>query len=110
MKISTYIFTFLALLAVIFAGYMYSIILAKDVRASRAEAMGEKYISNLYADFVIAGKNCQGEDTDGDSYVSCDFRIVKQDVVDKVVKLQCPTLWKSYTGNTCKESRLSITE
>lgn len=95
-----------------FATYIYAKILIKDLRAGRAETMSEKYIANLYSEYQIIGKNCQGEDTNNDSYVSCDIRIQKgsDTVTEKVLNLQCPTMWKSYTGNTCKESRLALPE
>lgn len=93
-----------------FAAYVYSKIFIKDLRAGRAETMSAKYIANLYSDYQVIGKNCQGEDTNGDSYVSCDVRIMRgsDPLSEKVLNLQCPTMWKSYTGNTCKESRLAI--
>lgn len=108
-KIKFFSFVFLVL-TITFGGYFYSIVFIKDIRASRAETMGEKYIKNLYAEYSILGKNCQGEDTNNDSYVSCDFRIqvTGASSSDKVIKLQCPTMWKSFTGNTCKESRLDF--
>ncbi len=93
-----------------FAAYVYAKIFIKDLRSGRAETMSAKYIANLYADYQVIGKNCQGEDTNGDSYVSCDVRIMRgtDPLSEKVLNLQCPTMWKSYTGNTCKESRLAI--
>lgn len=91
-----------------FAAYLGSMIFVKDIRAGRAETMAAKFVTNLYAEYAIIGQNCQGEDTDGDSYVSCDLRIKNTENVEKILKLQCPTMWKSFTGNTCKESRLSI--
>ena len=105
---------FLLLLIVIvgggFGGYVYAKIFIKDLRAGRAETMAEKYVVNLYSEYQVVGRNCQGEDTNGDSYVSCDLRIQKGGDLnsEKVLNLQCPTMWKSYTGSTCKESRLAI--
>jgi flagellar basal body-associated protein FliL len=93
-----------------FGGYVYAKIFIKDLRSTRAETMSSKYVANLYTEYQIVGRNCQGEDTNGDSYVSCDIRIQKgsDNTTEKVLNLQCPTMWKSYTGNTCKESRLAI--
>ena len=70
--------------------------------------MTKKYVANLYSEYNILGINCQGEDTDGDSYVSCDVRIRKgEDVSTEQTRyLSCPTLWKSFIGNTCKERPL----
>ena len=87
-------------------------LLIKDMRSSRAETMSQKYVENLYKEYSIVGQNCQGEDTNGDSYVSCDVRIqVGADTTSqRVIMLSCPTMWKSYTGSTCKESRYAIPE
>jgi hypothetical protein len=105
---------FLLLLLVVvgggFAGYVYSKILMKDIVGGRAETMSKKYVANLYQEYQIIGQNCQGEDTNLDTYVSCDVRIQIGTATEtqKTLNLQCPTLWKSYTGSTCKESRLAI--
>ena len=90
--------------------YYGSIILVKNVEANRAETMAGVYVSKLYKEYSIVGQNCQGEDTNNDSYVSCDVRIRLDNATDteKVLNLSCPTLWKSYTGSTCKESRLTL--
>ena len=105
-----FIFLFILIAGVCFAGYVYSVIFIKDLRSARAETMSAKYVSNLYNEYSIIGQNCQGEDTNNDSYVSCDIRIqIGQDTAtQKVLILSCPTMWKSYTGNTCKESRVAI--
>lgn len=93
-----------------FAAYIYAKVFIKDMRAGRAETMSEKYVRNLYSEYQVVGHNCQGEDTNGDYYVSCDLRIQKgsDPLTERVLNLQCPTMWKSYTGSTCKESRLAI--
>ena len=75
------------------------------MRASRAISMGHKYIAEVYSDYTFAGEHCQGVDTDGDNYVSCDFRLTRGDT-ERVVNLQCPTIRKSLVGSSCKESRL----
>ena len=96
------------ILVVVFGGYFGSIILVKNIVSDRAEIMTQKYITNLYGEYSVIGLNCQGEDTDGDSYVSCDVRIRKGDdtTTEQTRYLSCPTLWKSFTGNTCKERPL----
>jgi hypothetical protein len=96
------------LVVVIIGGYFGSIILLKDIRSSRAETMTQKYVSNLYKEYSIIGLNCQGDDTDGDGYVSCDVRIrIADDKTTEMVRfLSCPTVWKSITGNTCKERQI----
>ena len=94
----------LLIILVILIGYFVSIIGLNDLRASRAISVGHHYIKDVYNDYAIAGEHCQGVDTDGDSYVSCDFRLTKNEA-ERVVNLQCPTIWKSLIGSSCKESR-----
>ena len=108
-RMTKFIIGFILLLILVVGGYIGFITVIKDLRGSRAETMSAKYITNLFSEYHIIGKNCQGEDTNGDSYVSCDIRIQKgEDVAtEKVINLSCPTMWKSYTGSTCKE-RISI--
>jgi flagellar basal body-associated protein FliL len=94
--------------AAVFIAYFGIIIFSKNLVSSRAETMTKKYIANLYGEYKIVGLNCQGEDTDGDSYVSCDVRIRKEEdtTTEQTRYLNCPTIWKSFTGNTCKERPL----
>ena len=105
MKKILYFILLILILVVIFGGYYGQIILRKNIQSSRAITMSEKYVANLYSEYHIIGKNCQGEDTNADTYVSCDLRIEKGEdpTTEKVLNLSCPTLWKSYTGSTCKE-------
>jgi flagellar basal body-associated protein FliL len=101
-------FILLLLIIIIAGGYIGSVLLIKDMRGSRAETMTQKYVANLYKEYSIVGINCQGEDTDGDSYVSCDVRLRIGDDrnTDTVRYLSCPTMWKSFTGSTCKERQI----
>jgi flagellar basal body-associated protein FliL len=110
MKKIIYLIILILLIIGVFGGYVYSKILLKDIVGGRAETMSAKFVANLYNDYTIIGKNCQGEDTNADGYVSCDVRIRKGEdlTTERTLNLQCPTLWKSYTGSTCKESRLAI--
>lgn len=98
------------LIVIVLGGYIGSVVFVKDIRSSRAETMAGKYVANLYKEYSVIGQNCQGEDTNGDSYVSCDLRIqIGQDTsTQKILNLSCPTMWKSFTGNTCKESRAYV--
>lgn len=100
-----YILIFILVIGLGIAGYFGPIILYKNFQANRAVTMSEKYVANLYSEYHVIGKNCQGEDTNVDTYVSCDIRIQKGEEIatEKVLNLSCPTLWKSYTGSTCKE-------
>lgn len=77
------------------------------MRASRAMSMGHKYITEVFSDYTVAGEHCQGIDTDGDDYVSCDFRLTRGEN-ERVINLQCPVISKSLVGSTCKESRLPV--
>lgn len=102
------IFVLILLIVLVGGGYLGSVIVYKNIQAKRAITMGESYTKELYSEYSIVGKICQGEDTDKDNYVACDFRIKDPAGTEKTINLQCPTLWKSYTGNTCKESRLQL--
>ncbi len=98
-----------ALLVLIGAGiYVGSSVLLRDARAGYAASKGETFVKSLYAEYSIVGQSCQGRDTDGDSYVSCDFRLVNPEKVERVVHLQCPTFRNGLLGDTCKESRLVL--
>lgn len=90
------------------AAYIGGSMLVRAVRASVAQNRGEAYVAKLYAEYVVVGESCQGEDVDNDSYVSCDFRIKNALSEERVINLQCPTVWKSFLGGTCKESRLAL--
>jgi hypothetical protein len=105
-----FIFLFILIAGLLTASYIYAIIFVKDLRAGRAETMSDKYVASLYSDYSVVGRNCQGEDTNSDSYVSCDIRIQKGGDLstEKILNLACPTMWKSYTGNTCKERALNV--
>jgi hypothetical protein len=104
-KISISLF-FASLLALaLFIGWAYA---SRNVRAHTAERAGDAFITKLYADYQIIGKSCQKEDTDGDSYVSCDYRIKNAESGERTIPLQCPGVRKYLLGNTCKESRMVI--
>lgn len=104
-KAILFILLFLVVFAVVYVG---TSILLRMARARVAQGRGQTFIAKLYAEYAVVGENCQGEDTDNDSYVSCDFRIKNALSEERVVHLQCPTIWKSILGDTCKESRLVI--
>jgi hypothetical protein len=95
-------------LIVMAASYLGSSVLVRKVTANIAQSRGDIFVQKLYAEYKVAGKSCQGEDTDGDKYVSCDFRLLSPTNEERVIHLQCPTIWKSLVGNSCKESRLVI--
>lgn len=107
MKKYLYLFIFLAVIALGFALYLFSVNWTNNTRGSRAEKIGHTYIAKVYTDYNILGEDCQGVDTDNDGYVSCTFRIGKEGV-EKEINLQCPTYIKSFLGNECKASQLVI--
>lgn len=88
--------------------YIGSAIVSRSIRAKVADMRGTSFIHKLYAEYAVVGNSCQGEDTDGDSYVSCDFRIQTASSTERIVHLQCPTIWKTIIGGTCKESRFVV--
>ena len=99
-----YLLLFILLLVACVYGYFIGI---KNIQTHVAVGDGETYTAKMYSDYTVIGKSCQGEDTDGDSYVSCDFRL-KNASSEKILHLQCPTTIKSLTGSICKEYRLTI--
>lgn len=99
-------FLWIALILIIVLGSIYMhFIGGNQLRAWRANQTGEKFVSKLYGDYTIAGKSCQGEDTNNDGYVTCNFRILKVND-EKVITIQCPDFIKSYLGTSCKEQGL----
>jgi len=92
---------------ILFSVYFY-VFGVKKLQSSMAVSSGESYISKMYSEYSVLGKSCQGEDTDGDTYVSCDFRIKNPSNAERVLHLQCPTMWKSITGSVCKEYQISF--
>lgn len=101
------VYLILAIL-VIGGGYIGVVISGNAARASMAEKDGEKFVEKLYAEYYIVGKSCQGQDHDNDGYVSCDFRLLNATNIERIIHLQCPTFWRSFFGESCKESRLII--
>lgn len=82
------------------------------IQSKRATKKGEVYIKELYKEYTILGNVCQGEDTDNDAYVSCDFRIKNSsnDGGERTISIQCPTFWKSFLGTSCKQTRGIISQ
>jgi hypothetical protein len=97
----------LILALLIFVG---STIGVNKLRSMRAESQSVNYVSKLYPGYTIGGIVCQGEDTDSDSYVSCDLNIGNlADTADnRVINVQCPTIIKSFLGTSCKQARPSF--
>ena len=98
------------ILILVSAGYSY-FILGNQMRSMRGESLGKKYVSKVYTDFLIVGKNCQGEDVDGNSYITCNFRLKQSGSgTEKVITLQCPTFIKSFLATSCKEQGYNISQ
>lgn len=99
----------LILLIVLGILYLY-FIGGNQLRAARGIDQGENFVSKLYSDYGIVGKTCQGEDSNKDGYVTCNFRLVKNtnQNEEKVITIHCPTFIKSYLGTSCKQEGLLI--
>ncbi len=90
--------------------FLYSyFILGNQLRASRGLHTGGVYVTKMYSDFAIVGENCQGEDTDNNKYVTCNFRLKqKASGNERTITLQCPTFIKSFMATSCKEQGITI--
>ena len=86
------------------------------MRASRAEIKSHDYVEKMYTDYDAIGYNCQGEDTNNDSYVTCNIRVKNKNAnatlgaVEKTLILQCPTFWKSFMATSCKEQGIVLNQ
>lgn len=102
MKKIKWLLIFAIVLAIaIFVG---STIGVNKLRSVRATSEAKNYVSKLYPGYTIGGSVCQGEDTDGDTYVSCDLNIGNT-TDNRVINIQCPTIVKSFLGTSCKQAR-----
>ena len=109
-KIKKYIFVLICMCAIIGVLYIY-FIAGNQLRASRALTKGNDYTATMYSDYHVSGQSCQGEDTNGDSYVTCNFRLQKMiSGEEKTITLQCPTFWKSFMYTNCKEQGIVINQ
>jgi hypothetical protein len=96
----------LLILAIILAIAIFigSTVGVNKLRSIRATSEAKSYVSKLYPGYTIGGSVCQGEDTDGDTYVSCDLNIGNA-TDNRVINIQCPTILKSFLGTSCKQAR-----
>lgn len=86
-------------------------ILGNQARSVRALSKGKEFASKMYADYVVIGENCQGEDSNNNGYVTCNFRLQKQGKdEEKTITLQCPTFVKSFLATSCKEQGIVINQ
>ena len=105
------IFWFLVIVGLISFGLYSYFIMGNQMRSSRATNKGGEYITKMYGDYAIAGENCQGEDSDANGYVTCNFRLRENTTsVEKTITLQCPTFIKSFLATSCKEQGIVINQ
>lgn len=109
-KIKKYIATTVTLIVFIFGLYVY-FILGNQARSHRGEAQGGEYVTKMYGDYQVIGKSCQGEDSDNNGYITCNFRLKQSTTnVEKTIILQCPTFVKSFMATNCKEQGIVINQ
>lgn len=96
-------------LLLIIGGLYAYFILGNQMRSARGIHQGESYAVKMYSDYTVAGENCQGEDTNGDGYITCNFRLKNQEN-EKTITLQCPTFIKSFLATSCKEQGIVISQ
>lgn len=92
-----WLFILAAVLAVVI--FVASTVGVNKLRSLRAQTQVDNFIGSLYPTQAVVGKVCQGEDTDNDSYVSCAVTITAR---ENPLSVQCPTIFKSYMGTTCR--------
>ncbi len=105
-------YLFLIVILLLITGGLYTyFILGNQMRSTRGISIGKDYASKMYSDYAVAGSNCQGEDTNNDGYVTCNFRLKeKVSAVEKTITLQCPTFIKSYMATSCKEVGITLNQ
>jgi hypothetical protein len=92
----------------VFSFYAY-FILGNQLRAFRGVQKGIEYTTKMYNDYAVAGKSCQGEDSDNNGYVTCNFRLTHSTTrTERTITLQCPTFFKSFLATSCKEQGIMI--
>jgi hypothetical protein len=105
-----YITIFVLILLTAFAFYAY-FAAGNNMRSYRGLHTGKNYIEKMYNDYSVAGQNCQGEDTNADNYITCNFRLKENaTLIEKTITLQCPTFIKSYLGTSCKEVGITLNQ
>ncbi len=100
---------FLIIILLVVLGLYGYFVMGNQMRASRAITKGSEYAAKMYSDYNVVGQSCQGEDSNNDGYVTCNFRL-KQDITEKTITLQCPTYIKSFMATNCKEQGIVINQ
>lgn len=100
------------IIIIILMAFIYSyFILGNQLRTNRGIEKGRDYVTKMYNDFSIAGENCQGEDSDNNGYITCNFRLKSTaDQNERTITLQCPTFVKSFLATSCKEQGVVINQ
>ena len=107
-KLKSYGITLFILVLIFVSLYSY-FILGNQLRSERGITTGREYVAKMYGDYTKVGENCQGEDTNSDGYVTCNFRVKQVNgVIEKTITLQCPTFIKSFLATSCKEQGIVI--
>lgn len=91
--------------------YLYTptISLVNNIHTKRVISMGNKYIENVYKEYVILGVTCERADRNNDGYKTCDFGLSKNATEKEInLQLQCPTLIKSFVKNECYKELINI--
>lgn len=102
-----YLYAVVVISSILGVGYLFILgtNFKNNIRVHRAEKIGHLYIEKVYKEYTVLGEICQGVDTDNNGYVSCTFRLSKENT-EKEINLQCPTYIKSFLGNECKASQM----
>lgn len=109
MKLTKKLFIVVIVVACIIAALYAYFIVGNQMREMRGLQKGNKYAEKMYSDYDVVGENCQGEDSNDDGYVTCNFRLKKQNSdEEKTITLQCPTFVKSFMATSCKEQGIMI--
>ena len=99
----------LGVILLVVAGLYSYFILGNQARSTRALEKGKEYATKMYNDYTVVGENCQGEDTDNNGYVTCNFRLKGvANTTERTITLQCPTFIKSFMATSCKEQGIVI--
>lgn len=103
-------FSAISVLVLIVLGLYSYFILGNQMRTVRGIQKGKEYAMKMYSDYAVVGENCQGEDSDNNGYITCNFRLKKSSPSEeeKTITLQCPTFVKSFMATSCKEQGILI--
>jgi len=72
-------------------------------RQQNAEELAVDYGQKLYPDQKGHYATCQSRDTDGNGYISCTLRVVRQDDTEELIPLECTSYLLVSFGDTCRQ-------